>query len=151
MPYKLRCPEDFFQCRQCGDCCIGFGGTRVSRRDIENIAAYLQIPQEKLVNTYCRLDNAGCLQLAQKADGYCLFWNGLCTIHPVKPHMCKAWPFIESVLIDPENWRIMSGMCPGINPDVPQEQLKACVRRQLAALDGKPAIEKCEKQGDADK
>lgn len=150
MPYNLRCPDDFFRCRQCGECCIGFGGTRLSHTDIENIAAYLKISPEKLVNTYCRRDKAGSLQLGQKADGYCVFWNGLCTIHPVKPRMCKAWPFIESVLIDPENWRIMSGMCAGINPDVPLDQLQACVRRQLAALDGKPAMEICENQGDAD-
>ena len=136
MPSDWNCPDDFFQCLQCGDCCVGFGGTRVSEADVKHISDYLNITPEKLRTDYCR--QAGkTLQLAQRPDGYCIFWEGLCSIHPVKPRMCRAWPFIESVLIDPANWQIMAGMCPGINPDVPVKPLKACVRRQLELLDSK--------------
>jgi hypothetical protein len=134
MPSEPVCPEDFFQCRQCGDCCIGFGGTRVTEKDIEKIAEYLGAAPESVARDYC-LQAGGALQLAQGPDGYCIFWDGLCRIHPVKPRMCRAWPFIESVLIDPANWRIMAGMCAGINPDVETADLTACVRRQLALLD----------------
>jgi len=134
MPSEPRCPEDFFECRQCGDCCIGFGGTRVSAHDIARIAAHLEISPERLVAGYCR-QAGNTVQLGQQENGYCIFWDGICTIHPVKPRMCKAWPFIESVLADPDNWQIMAGMCPGINPDVAVEPLQTCLRRQLAALD----------------
>ncbi len=129
-----RCPEDFFQCRQCGDCCVGFGGTRVSGSDVDRIAAYLGIAPDRLITGYCR-QAGNTLQLGQKENGYCIFWDGLCTIHPVKPRMCRAWPFIESILVDPANWRIMAGMCPGINVDVAVAPLQACVRKQLQALD----------------
>src|SRR6056297_1557951 len=122
MPYEVSCPDDFFECRQCGDCCKGFGGTRIFAGDVEDIARYLNIPPDKLIADYCRRVSKT-LQLAQQRDGYCIFWDGLCTIHPVKPRMCKAWPFLEAVLIDPANWRIMAGMCPGIKPDVPVEPL----------------------------
>ncbi len=134
MPYELKCPEDFFICQRCGNCCFGFGGTRLSNKDIDNIAAYLEIPPERVVANYCQ--HAGkTLQLAQKKDGYCIFWDRLCTIHPVKPRMCKTWPFIENLLIEPDNWQIMASICAGINPDVPTDQLKACVRKQLNELD----------------
>lgn len=135
MPFDPNHPEEFFQCRQCGDCCIGFGGTRLTDRDIQNISDYLGICRAHLIAQYCQRAGKH-LYLAQKEDGYCIFWDKLCTIHPVKPRMCKAWPFIESVLADPYNWQIMAGMCPGINPEVPVDCLKACVRRQLDKLDG---------------
>ncbi|MFP4226904.1 MAG: YkgJ family cysteine cluster protein [Desulfobacterales bacterium] len=134
MRFDPNCPEEFFQCRQCGDCCIGFGGTRLTGRDIQNIADYLEISREHLITAYCQRADKH-LYLAQKDDGYCVFWDRLCTIHPVKPRMCKAWPFIESVLADPYNWQIMAGMCPGINPDVPIAPLKVCIRKQLEKLD----------------
>ena len=134
MPYDPRCPENFFKCQQCGDCCIGFGGTRLTDQDIQNIANYLEIPPAQLIAEYCQIAGNN-LHLAQKQGGYCIFWNQLCTIHPVKPRMCKAWPFIESVLLDPDNWQIMAAMCPGIDPDAPVEALKKCVRRQLRKLD----------------
>ncbi len=134
MRYDPDRPEDFFTCLKCGECCKGFGGTSLSGRDIRNISDYLGLTPERLAAEFC-VRTGGSLQLDQKEDGYCIFWDGLCRIHPVKPRMCKAWPFIESVLIDPENWRIMAGFCPGINPDVPPDKLRECVRRQLAKLD----------------
>jgi len=119
----------------------GSAGTVVSalaapglKRDIQNIAQYLGISRHRLIAEYCQRVGKD-LHLAQKSDGYCIFWDRLCTIHPVKPRMCKAWPFIESVLAEPYNWQIMAGMCPGINPDVPIEPLKACVRKQLYTLE----------------
>ena len=104
-------PDDIFNCRQCGDCCKGFGGTYVSHEDVQAIAAFI---------------------LAQAENGYCIFWKDrICTIHPVKPRMCKAWPFIPNVLKDPQNWHIMAGFCPGIRTDVTPSEIVVCVRSQI--------------------
>jgi hypothetical protein len=125
---------EFFECCLCGDCCAGFGGTRVSEQDIEKIARYMEIPPEELKRNY--VERAGqTFQIAQKADGRCVFWNELCTIHPVKPRMCRAWPFIEAVLREPANWGIMAGMCPGIKTDVDYSELCAFIRREISPLD----------------
>jgi len=70
--------------------------------------------------------------LAQRADGYCIFWDRLCTIHPVKPRMCRAWPFIESILVDPQNWLTMAASCPGMSTDIALNQVVECVRQELA-------------------
>lgn len=127
-------PERLFQCRRCGDCCKGFGGTYVDAEEIAAIGAFIGVGPADVVRIYCR-DSGGRKLLAQGPEGYCIFWDRLCTIHPVKPRMCRRWPFIESVLIAPENWRIMAGSCPGIRTDAPMSDVCRCVEAQLASED----------------
>ena len=133
----MRSPDpagtDIFECRRCGDCCNGYGGTVVSDADIRTIAAYLGMAPETIRERYCVLSGSRPV-LVQQPNGYCAFWDRLCTIHPVKPAMCRAWPFIESVLVDVANWRIMAGMCPGIHTDVPDERIIRRVKERRQRL-----------------
>jgi len=131
MPYKTITTGDVFKCRQCGICCKGYGGTFLSEKEIEKIAAYIHTDSKVFVENYCQISGKNTV-LAQAGDMYCIFWDGLCTIHPVKPRMCKAWPFIESVLIDINNWYIMASVCPGIRTDVPNRIIKECVVKELS-------------------
>ncbi|MFP4194684.1 MAG: YkgJ family cysteine cluster protein [Desulfobacterales bacterium] len=133
MPCEPPEPEDLFECLRCGECCRGYGGTYVSASDIENIAAYTGIPPGELVNGYCTV-SAGKYLLRQKSDGYCIFWEGVCTIHPVKPRMCKAWPFIENLLREPSNWQVMAQACPGMRKGVYEKDVIRCVKRKLYEL-----------------
>ncbi|TES94346.1 MAG: YkgJ family cysteine cluster protein [Desulfobacteraceae bacterium] len=130
MTYKDMKPSDIFKCRECGDCCKGYGGTYVTEKDIENIAGYINTDLGSFVGNYCRISGEKPV-LAQKEDVYCIFWDELCTIHPVKPRMCKEWPFIKSVLVDIDNWYIMAGLCPGMRTDIPDRVIKECVRKEL--------------------
>ena len=130
MPYSA---SDLFTCRRCGDCCKGYGGTFVTDRDIRNIADHLSKGWGFVANRYCRV-SWGRKILVQGTDGYCVFWEGDCRIHPVKPKMCKRWPFIESVLRDVENWRIMAASCPGIRTDFPDHIVTACVKAELELI-----------------
>ena len=123
-------PSDIFKCEKCGDCCKGYGGTYVTANDIEAIAGYLKTDPKSFIKDYCYMSGSRPV-LAQKKDGYCIFWDKICTIHPVKPKMCKQWPFIKSVLIDVNNWQIMAGFCPGIRIDVPDDIIKERVRKEL--------------------
>jgi hypothetical protein len=124
--------DDLFTCRQCGDCCRGYGGTRVSPGDIAAIAAFVGLSERALVDTCCQASGTSTI-LAQHPSGYCIFWDGLCTIHPVKPRMCRRWPFIDSVLVDPVNWLIMAGFCPGMRTDAPGTVIRKCVAKALEA------------------
>jgi Fe-S-cluster containining protein len=131
MPSDAVSPERFFVCRQCGECCRGFGGTYVTEADMSAIAAYLGHRPETFAQNYCRRSGSRWV-LAQGAEGFCVFArNRLCVIHPVKPRMCRQWPFIENVLKEPENWRLMASMCPGIRVEVPRAELMACIARML--------------------
>jgi Fe-S-cluster containining protein len=70
--------------------------------------------------------------IVQGDDGYCIFWDGVCTIHPVKPKMCRQWPFIHSILVDVGNWRTMAASCPGMNVDAPHQIILECVKKALS-------------------
>ena len=130
MPSDCIASEELFECRMCGDCCKGFGGTFLTREDIEAISRYIGANPEKLIARYCSLSGTKPV-LAQRADGYCIFWDKKCTIHPVKPRMCRKWPFLESILIDAKNWLIMADSCPGIHTDLPVEAVQEHVKKAL--------------------
>ena len=45
--------SDLFQCKKCGDCCKGYGGTFVTPEDILAISDYIRTNPERFVNDYC--------------------------------------------------------------------------------------------------
>ncbi len=139
--------SEVFQCKKCGDCCNGYGGTFITAEDIEAISNYIKTDPRDFVTDYCQM-SGGKPILGQGKNGYCLFWNGLCLIHPVKPRMCRKWPFIKAVLVDSDNWSEMASVCPGINKDIPISRLKEflrkkCSKNRIFDLDFRP----CEVQG----
>jgi Fe-S-cluster containining protein len=119
-----------FECIQCGDCCKGYGGTFVTPADIAAIARFIGADEDSFVERYCQMSGRRPV-LAQRADGYCIFWDGLCAIHPVKPRMCRRWPFIDSLRVDIHNWQIMADACPGMRSDLPDAVVARCVKREL--------------------
>ncbi|MCD6184394.1 MAG: YkgJ family cysteine cluster protein [Deltaproteobacteria bacterium] len=122
---------DIFNCIKCGDCCKGYGGAFVTPDDIKAISKYINTDPEHFIEEFCQISGGKPL-LAQGENGYCVFWNEVCTIHPVKPRMCKEWPFINAVLVDIENWHIMASFCPGIRTDVPVNIVQEYVRKKLS-------------------
>jgi len=131
MSFDSVTPSDIFDCCQCGECCKGYGGTYVTPEDIRAIADYIGADPETFVEKYCRMSGSRPV-LAQGEDEYCVFREGLlCGIHPVKPRMCRAWPFIEGILEDAANWRIMASACPGIRTEFSDEDIQRCVREEV--------------------
>lgn len=122
--------NQLFDCTLCGDCCKGYGGTYLEAADIDAIARFIGISARRLLAKYTRL-SGGRRLLAQGKSGYCIFWDRVCTIHPVKPHMCRQWPFISSILVDVGNWRAMASTCPGMDADASEAQILFCVRKHL--------------------
>lgn len=121
---------DLFSCRRCGSCCQGYGGTYLTDAEIENICRYLGLDRDRFIGNYCQFSGSRPL-VAQGKDGYCIFWDQLCTIHPVKPQLCQKWPFIESILVDVRNWQIIADSCPGMCTDFSDDQIQTCVRNVL--------------------
>ena len=130
MPSDSILSDTLFNCRKCGACCKGYGGTYLSDNDIEVISRYIDSDPNRFVDQFCNLSGNRPV-LAQRKDGYCIFWDQLCTIHPVKPLMCRKWPFLESILVDPTNWLIMADSCPGIKVDIAGDTLERFVRQMI--------------------
>ena len=56
------------------------------------------------------------LSLTEYANGDCVFFDKehrRCTIYPVRPKQCRTWPFWNSNLETPEDWREVQKGCPG--------------------------------------
>lgn len=121
---------DLFTCQRCGNCCKGYGGTYLTETEIDNICRYLGLNRKLFVRDYCQMSGKKPL-IAQGKKGYCIFWDQLCTIHPVKPQLCQKWPFIESILVDVKNWQIIAASCPGMSTDFSDDQIQRCVRDVL--------------------
>ena len=136
MTSEAKAVIDFFECQLCGNCCNGFGGTYVTPRDIINISRYIGFDPEKFIAKYC--DPSGSRHvLTLGKDGFCIFFDKIiqCTIHPVKSYMCKAWPFIQTIIKHPENWNAMANSCPGMKKDIPYKDLQRIVAREKQRLD----------------
>ncbi len=114
----------------CGHCCHGYGGTYVTPDDIKAIAKFIGENPETFVEKYCAI-SGGRPVLAQKDDGYCIFFTDRCSIHEVKPKMCRQWPYLEAILKDPLNWEILPDCCPGCKGEVPYEQAAEVVKAML--------------------
>jgi hypothetical protein len=46
--------------------------------------------------------------------------------------MCKIWPFIESMVVEPANWTALQSVCPGVLKDIEKDDLSECVRQVVA-------------------
>jgi Fe-S-cluster containining protein len=128
--------EDIFECKLCGECCNGFGGTYVTDQDIIEIASFINADPKTFVANYCDYSGSRPV-LTLGANGSCIFFDTekQCTIHPVKPYMCKAWPYIKTIIKNPENWNAMAGSCPGMKKDIPHKDLKQIVTLESQKLD----------------
>ncbi len=125
-----------FDCKLCGQCCKGFGGTYVDETDIRKICDYIKADPDTFVEKYCDMSGSRpVLTLGQ--DGCCIFFDSekQCTIHPVKPYMCRAWPFIKALISHPENWDIMANSCPGMKKGVPPGDISGIAAQEKEKLD----------------
>ena len=124
--------RDIFECQQCGQCCKGFGGTYVTPEDIKNISKLIGVEEGRFTGRYCNPSGSRFV-LAQKEDETCIFFDPekQCTIHAVKPRMCRAWPFIPTVARHPENWEAMANSCPGMKKGLAPEIIAGIVKDEL--------------------
>jgi Fe-S-cluster containining protein len=104
-----------FCCTQCGACCTGSAGyVWVNQEEIARIAEYRDEPVEEFRQLHVRrVGNR--LSLREKANGDCVFYDRQkgCTIYPERPRQCRSWPFWESNVATPDDWRRTCHECPG--------------------------------------
>ena len=105
-----------FTCTQCGDCCTGAPGhVWVTNEEIAAMAALLGMDEGAFEDTYVRQVGAR-KSLTERPGGDCVLLDGTprgCTVYSARPRQCRTWPFWDSNLKTPADWRQTCEVCPG--------------------------------------
>ena len=81
-----------FECKKCGQCCIGDGIVILKDEDISKISDYLKIDRETFLREYATLAGNE-YWLKDNENKACVFLRGNeCSIHSVKPTQCRDYP-----------------------------------------------------------
>lgn len=111
-----------FQCTGCGGCCTGSPGyVYLSPKDIEQMAAHLQISTEAFTQKYTRFVDGTYALLDKIGSHDCIFLEEKrCSIYESRPSQCRTFPWWIGNLRSPEDWEEASKRCEGINhPEAP--------------------------------
>lgn len=109
-----------FSCCRCGECCRGEKGILVTVAELEAMAGHLGLSPDNFAARYLVETPLG-PQLATRF-GTCVFQEGsLCRVHPVKPRICREWPFLPALLAHADEFEAAKEACPGIVADVEHE------------------------------
>jgi Fe-S-cluster containining protein len=83
-----------YVCQRCGNCCRWPGFVKISEAEIAAIARFLGMSEHEFIQRFTRLrPQRDGLALIDKPNGECIFLDGIdCTVQPVKPHQCRAFP-----------------------------------------------------------
>lgn len=118
-----------FACRQCGECCRGDKGILVTPAEMAVLADFLGLSPEELQRRYLIASPLGPQVAAQ--NGACIFLeDNRCRVHPVKPRICREWPFLPALLAHAEEFEAAKEACPGIAEGCRHQDFVALADRQ---------------------
>lgn len=105
-----------FECTQCGDCCTGAPGfVWVTPEEIALLAAHFSLSPAEFEAKYVRQVGER-KSLNEYPNGDCVFFDGTarnCSVYPARPNQCRTWPFWDSNLETPADWKWVKSVCPG--------------------------------------
>lgn len=108
--------QPIFACRQCGECCHGDKGILVTPLEAQGLALFLGLSLDDLQRRFLIESPMG-PQLATH-NGACIFLaDNRCRVHPVKPRICREWPFLPALLAHADEFEAAKEACPGLNPE----------------------------------
>jgi len=106
-----------FQCTQCGDCCTGAPGhVWVNAEEIAALAALIGEADVAVFESKFVRKVGLRKSLNEYANGDCVFFDTVarkCTVYGARPRQCRTWPFWDSNLKTPEDWKQTCEVCPG--------------------------------------
>ena len=116
-----------FSCQQCGECCRGERGILVTPAELTAMAQYLGLTTDDFAARYL-VDTPMGPQLASR-NGACVMQEGsLCQVHPVKPRICREWPFLQALLNHGDEFEAAKEVCPGLAADAGHEEFVKAAR-----------------------
>ena len=105
-----------FTCTQCGDCCSGAPGyVWVTNDEIEALAAIVRMEVDDFEAQYVRQVGVR-KSLTEFPNGDCVFLDPQkrnCRVYSARPRQCRTWPFWDSNLKTPDDWKHACAVCPG--------------------------------------
>ncbi len=103
-----------FTCVDCGQCCTGSPGVvRLEKAGVDALANYLGKTAAEIKQTHLTRHGAA-WRIRERENGDCAFFDGRCTIYPVRPTQCRTYPFWFKNLRSESAWRQTTEECPGI-------------------------------------
>lgn len=126
-----------FECTQCGDCCTGAPGfVWVNKDEIQALADLVGEEVEAFEEKYVRRVGVR-KSLTEFSNGDCVFFDGQtrkCGVYGARPRQCSTWPFWDSNLKSPADWKQTCEVCPGSGkgPVYPLQQIE--MRRQIVKV-----------------
>lgn len=86
--------EEQIDCRECGNCCR-VATTKISKRDIEHLAAYFRIKPSEFLSQYTIQSEEEGVILKRSRETGCVFLEGkLCSIYEARPETCQKFPHV---------------------------------------------------------
>ena len=105
-----------FECTQCGQCCSGEPGyVFVDQAEIAAMAEQMGLPVDEFEYRFVRQVD-GDRSLKEYPDGDCILLDPQtrrCTVYQSRPIQCRTWPFWDSTLQRPQDWKEACEACPG--------------------------------------
>jgi len=103
--------------------------------EVAQMAALLAMSVEDFSRSYVETSVTG-PRLTVAADGFCVFHleDHLCRVHPVKPFICRQWPFLPILLLEADELEHAKTACPGIDPKCSHEDFVAEALSQNQAM-----------------
>lgn len=107
-----------FECSQCGDCCTGAPGfVWVNQEEINALAQEIGMADvDEFERKYTRRVGVRRTLIEMPGSFDCVFFDGTarkCTVYGARPRQCKTWPFWDSNIKTPEDWKATCEVCPG--------------------------------------
>ena len=104
-----------FECQAgCTNCCTQKGFVYLTEADLARMAKFLKMrPADFERRHVYRTKTLLRLRMPRHTQCHFLREDG-CSIHPVKPTQCRAFPFWPELVDDKREWRKTAAYCPGI-------------------------------------
>ena len=110
-----------FICQQCGQCCQGEKGILVTATELKAMATHLGLSPADFATRYLVETSLG-PQLATRQGTCVMQEETCCRVHPVKPRICREWPFVWALLTHADEFEAAKEACPGILADARHEE-----------------------------
>jgi Fe-S-cluster containining protein len=85
------------------------------------MAAHLGLTPGDFAARYL-VDTALGPQLASRNGSCVMQAEGLCLVHPVKPRICREWPYLPALLQHADEFAAAKEACPGLAADAGHEE-----------------------------